>query len=218
MLVEPTLSLGEQWPKNSLRGFQKVIPGQRRKVRAAPASSTSSPSSTSDNKGDQVILLFFFLYICMRVINNIKTKYKYYEYYNKVKPLYAMTARLAETFQRHNPEYRFDGERTNTKRVLTKPSKPAMNDGFDNENCDYILKVNEILGDDKDYQYRVIDLLGQGTFGQVVKCVRISTGQLYSVKVIKNKRAYRTQSRMEVEILKQAGNKLHNSFVTVIYI
>ena len=64
MLVEPTLSLGEQWPKNLQRGFQKVIPGQRRKVRAASASSTSSPSSTSDNKGDQVILLFFFIYMC----------------------------------------------------------------------------------------------------------------------------------------------------------
>lgn len=54
-------------------------------------------------------------------------------------------------------------------------------------------------------RYRVIDLLGQGTFGQVVKCERISNGQLYSVKVIKNKPAYRTQSRMEVEILKQVS-------------
>lgn len=51
----------------------------------------------------------------------------------------------------------------------------------------------------------MIDLLGQGTFGQVVKCERISNGQLYSVKVIKNKPAYRTQSRMEVEILKQVS-------------
>ena len=116
-----------------------------------------------------------------------------------------MTVRIAETFLRYNSDYRFDGGRNNPKRVLTKPSKPALNDGFDNENNDYILRVNEILGDEKDYQYRVIDLLGQGTFGQVVKCERVSTGQLYSVKVIKNKRAYRTQSYMEVEILKQAG-------------
>lgn len=52
-------------------------------------------------------------------------------------------------------------------------------------------------------RYRVIDLLGQGTFGQVVKCERISTGELFSVKVIKNKSAYKTQSCMEIEILKK---------------
>lgn len=44
--------------------------------------------------------------------------------------------------------------------------------------------------------------MGQGTFGQVVKCERVGTGKLYSVKVIKNKSAYREQSRLEVEILK----------------
>lgn len=52
-------------------------------------------------------------------------------------------------------------------------------------------------------RYRVIDLLGQGTFGQVVKCERVSTGELFSVKVIKNKSAYKTQSCMEIEILKK---------------
>jgi serine/threonine protein kinase len=52
-------------------------------------------------------------------------------------------------------------------------------------------------------RYRVIDMLGQGTFGQVVKCERVSTGELFSVKVIKNKSAYKTQSCMEIEILKK---------------
>lgn len=51
----------------------------------------------------------------------------------------------------------------------------------------------------------MIDLLGQGTFGQVVKCERISTGELFSVKVIKNKSAYKTQSCMEIEILKKVS-------------
>jgi dual specificity protein kinase YAK1 len=46
-------------------------------------------------------------------------------------------------------------------------------------------------------------MLGQGTFGQVVKCERVSTGELFSVKVIKNKSAYKTQSCMEIEILKK---------------
>jgi hypothetical protein len=35
---------------------------------------------------------------------------------------------------------------------LTKPSKPAKNDGYDNEDHDYILHVNDILGEDKNYR------------------------------------------------------------------
>jgi hypothetical protein len=34
----------------------------------------------------------------------------------------------------------------NPRRVLTKSSKPAHNDGYDNEDYDYILYVNDILG------------------------------------------------------------------------
>jgi serine/threonine protein kinase len=51
----------------------------------------------------------------------------------------------------------------------------------------------------------VLDILGQGTFGQVVKCQRILTKELVSVKVIKNKPDYKKQSDLEVEILKKVG-------------
>jgi serine/threonine protein kinase len=54
----------------------------------------------------------------------------------------------------------------------------------------------------------VIDILGQGTFGQVVKCERVSTGELFSVKVIKNKSAYKAQTSMEIEILKKLNKQL----------
>ncbi|KAI8381463.1 kinase-like domain-containing protein [Radiomyces spectabilis] len=126
---------------------------------------------------------------------------------NRKRLLHALTMQLAHTYSKQNLRFQYDAHR-NPKRVLTKPSKPAKNDGFDNEDYDYILRVNDILGDEKDYQYRVIDLLGQGTFGQVVKCVRVSTGELFSLKIIKNKPAYRAQSRMEVEILKQLNLKI----------
>ncbi|ORX47222.1 kinase-like protein [Hesseltinella vesiculosa] len=121
-----------------------------------------------------------------------------------------MTLHILSTFENLNPEYRYNAA-SRPQRVLTKPSKEAKNDGFDNEDCDYILKVNDILGEEKGHQYRVIDLLGQGTFGQVVKCHWIGTEEYVSVKVIKNKTAYRAQSRMEVEILKQLKHKLSNS-------
>lgn len=51
------------------------------------------------------------------------------------------------------------------------------------------------------YRYLILDVLGQGTFGQVVKCQNMRTHELFAVKVVKNKPAYLNQSKMEVAIL-----------------
>lgn len=57
---------------------------------------------------------------------------------------------LSETYHLVNPSFTYETSR-NPRRVLTKPSKPAQNDGFDNEDSDYILYVNDVLGpEDKD--------------------------------------------------------------------
>jgi dual specificity protein kinase YAK1 len=50
-------------------------------------------------------------------------------------------------------------------------------------------------------RYLILDVLGQGTFGQVVKCQNLKTGEVVAVKVIKNKTAYFNQSMMEVSVL-----------------
>ena len=49
--------------------------------------------------------------------------------------------------------------------------------------------------------------MGSGTFGQVVKCENLSTHELVSVKIIKNKLAFRQQSSMEAEILQRVKKK-----------
>ncbi|KAI9487955.1 kinase-like domain-containing protein [Zychaea mexicana] len=122
-------------------------------------------------------------------------------------PLYCLTVNLKKTYEIIDPEFGYTG-RSDPRRVLTRPSKPAKNDGFDNENSDYIIRVHDVLGAPGNDQYRVIDLLGSGTFGQVVKCEHLSTHEFVSVKIIKNKREYRLQSDLEAGILKQLHRKL----------
>ncbi|GBC09926.1 hypothetical protein RclHR1_09200011 [Rhizophagus clarus] len=117
-----------------------------------------------------------------------------------VSPLKALTVHLTSTYQNINPHFRYDLA-YNPRRVLTKPSKGVKNDGFDNEDCDYILYVNDILGSEEGQKYLILDILGQGTFGQVVKCQNLKTKEIVAVKVVKNKPAYFNQSMMEVTIL-----------------
>ncbi|CAG8571761.1 13206_t:CDS:2, partial [Ambispora leptoticha] len=117
-----------------------------------------------------------------------------------ISPLKALTVKLSTTYHRVNPNFRYENAQ-NPRRVLTKPSKGVKNDGYDNEDSDYILYVNDILGNEEGQKYRILDILGQGTFGQVVKCLNLKTKEIVAVKVVKNKPAYFNQSMMEVAIL-----------------
>ena len=120
-----------------------------------------------------------------------------------ISPLQALTTQLPATYRICNPNFQYESSR-NPRRVLTKPSKGTKNDGYDNEDSDYILYVNDILGsDDTNHKnrYLILDVLGQGTFGQVVKCQNLKTQEVVAVKVVKNRTAYFNQSMMEVSVL-----------------
>ncbi|KAJ5096130.1 hypothetical protein NUU61_005486 [Penicillium alfredii] len=144
-----------------------------------------------------------------------------------ISPLQALTTHLPATYRICNPGFNYESSR-NPRRVLTKPSKGVKNDGYDNEDSDYILYVNDILGSEEaghkyvprvslpivllsDWnsrnRYLILDVLGQGTFGQVVKCQNLKTGEVVAVKCIKNKTAYFNQSMMEVSVLDLLNSK-----------
>jgi dual specificity protein kinase YAK1 len=57
-------------------------------------------------------------------------------------------------------------------------------------------------------RYLILDVLGQGTFGQVVKCQNLKTQEVVAVKVVKNRTAYFNQSMMEVSVLDLVGTQL----------
>jgi dual specificity protein kinase YAK1 len=60
------------------------------------------------------------------------------------------------------------------------------------------------------HRYVILDILGQGTFGQVVKCQNVKSHEIVAVKVVKNKPAYFNQSMMEVTILELASDHPHS--------
>lgn len=126
-----------------------------------------------------------------------------------ISPLQALTTYLPATYRICNPSFKYESSR-NPRRVLTKPSKGTKNDGYDNDDSDYILYVNDILGSEEaghKNRYLILDVLGQGTFGQVVKCQNLRTQEVVAVKVIKNRTAYFNQSMMEVSVLDLLNQK-----------
>ncbi|EXJ92846.1 CMGC/DYRK/YAK protein kinase [Capronia epimyces CBS 606.96] len=126
-----------------------------------------------------------------------------------ISPLQALTSYLPATYRICNPSFKYESSR-NPRRVLTKPSKGTKNDGYDNDDSDYILYVNDILGSEEaghKNRYLILDVLGQGTFGQVVKCQNLRTQEVVAVKVIKNRTAYFNQSMMEVSVLDLLNQK-----------
>ena len=114
-------------------------------------------------------------------------------------PISGLTAGIIETYKRCNPAFKCNHKLP--QRILTNPTQAHGNDGLDNADANLICRVNDELRSLKSV-YVILDLLGTGTFGQVFRCQKVGTKEVYAVKVIKNKQAYHTQGMLEIKIAK----------------
>uniref|UniRef100_A0A3P9C473 non-specific serine/threonine protein kinase n=1 Tax=Maylandia zebra TaxID=106582 RepID=A0A3P9C473_9CICH len=71
---------------------------------------------------------------------------------------------------------------------------------------DYQLVQHEVLCSQKN-SYEVLEFLGRGTFGQVVKCWKRGTSEVVAVKILKNHPSYARQGQIEVEILARLSSE-----------
>lgn len=85
------------------------------------------------------------------------------------------------------------------RKIIGDLGTASTNFGYDDERGDY----NIVEGDHLAYRYEVVDLLGKGSFGQVVRCVDHKTGILVAVKIIRNKKRFHQQALVEVNILQK---------------
>lgn len=140
-----------------------------------------------------------------------------------ISPLVGLTRGLITTYSLCSSDFQYKTSK-NPRRVLTKPNEGVANNGYDNLNSDYILYVNDVLGTEQNRKYLVLDILGQGTFGQVVKCQNILTKEIVAVKVVKSRMEYLNQSVSEAKILEILNQqidpynkhhflRLHDTFV-----
>ena len=74
---------------------------------------------------------------------------------------------------------------------------------------DYQLIQHEVLSSPR-HQYEVLEFLGRGTFGQVVKCWKKGTNETVAIKILKNHPSYARQGQIEVSILQKLARETSN--------
>ncbi|XP_051513256.1 homeodomain-interacting protein kinase 3-like isoform X9 [Myxocyprinus asiaticus] len=84
------------------------------------------------------------------------------------------------------------------------PAKQGRSSG--SGDGDYQLVQHELLCSLKN-TYEVLDFLGRGTFGQVVKCWNRGTNEIVAVKILKNHPSYARQGQIEVGILARLSSE-----------
>ena len=120
----------------------------------------------------------------------------------RVSPMQALRMAHLNIFERGEivdfKEIYFCGTKTAQKHVGDLTSE-STNFGYDDERGDYTI----VNGDHLAYRYEIVDILGKGSFGQVVRCVDHKTGSLVAIKIIRNKKRFHQQALVEVDILQK---------------
>lgn len=78
------------------------------------------------------------------------------------------------------------------------------NNGWDDENYDYIIRPGELFYNDR---YRIKERIGKGSFGQVVRALDLERDVEVAIKIIKSKKPFLMQARTEIELLNHLNEK-----------
>jgi len=78
----------------------------------------------------------------------------------------------------------------------------ATNNGFDTEENEYILRLNEHIG----YRYEVVKKVGKGSFGVVMRCYDHKEKEYIALKVLKNKKRLYKQGLVEAKLIKHLND------------
>ncbi|XP_025090002.1 dual specificity tyrosine-phosphorylation-regulated kinase 4-like isoform X2 [Pomacea canaliculata] len=108
------------------------------------------------------------------------------------------------------PEVYFLG--LEAKKIDATPGA-ASNNGYDDDSGSYI----KVLHDHLAYRYEVLEVLGKGSFGQVVKCYDHKTDLLVAVKIIRNKKRFHHQALVEVKLLDSLRRKDKDNQFNIIH-
>ncbi|VDM97914.1 unnamed protein product [Thelazia callipaeda] len=92
--------------------------------------------------------------------------------------------------------------RTQLMQVVENPCLGTQNDGYDDENHDYIIHIGELFNN----RYQIACHLGKGSFGQVARAYDTLEQQDVAIKIIKNKKPFYDQAQIEIQLLEMMNS------------
>ncbi|XP_063933642.1 dual specificity tyrosine-phosphorylation-regulated kinase 2-like [Zophobas morio] len=95
--------------------------------------------------------------------------------------------------------------RTQISRVNIRRSELYGENGFDDEDGNYHLYKHDHIG----YRYEILEILGKGSFGQVIKAFDHKRLELVALKIIRSKQAFRQQAATECLALLEREGIIH---------
>ncbi|PRD29410.1 UNVERIFIED_CONTAM: mnb [Trichonephila clavipes] len=121
-------------------------------------------------------------------------------------PLRRLSVDLIKTYKHINEVYYAKKKRRAQQSMredsTNKKEKKVFNEGYDDENHDYIVRNGELIE-----RYAIDCLIGKGSFGQVVKAYDHEEQCHVAIKIIKNKKPFLNQAQIEVKLLELMNNE-----------
>lgn len=125
-------------------------------------------------------------------------------------PLRKLSVDLIKTYKHINEVYyakkKRRAQQPQGEDQSQKRERRLYNDGFDDDNHDYIIRNGERFLD----RYEIDSLIGKGSFGQVVKAYDRDEQCFVAIKIIKNKKPFLNQAQIEVKLLEMMNSHESN--------
>lgn len=115
-------------------------------------------------------------------------------------PLFKLSVNLLETYKHINEVY-YSTKRT--ARIKEASKAVNNNGGYDDEKADLIIKKDEVING----RFVLKEILGRGSFGQVVKAFDKVENEYVAIKIIKNKTPFYNQALIEISLLDHMKKK-----------
>lgn len=118
--------------------------------------------------------------------------------------LRCLTQTLADTYKRCG---------MNVNEDTAESTTATKNEGNSHSNSegDYNVVLHEELCSATS-RYEVLEFLGRGTFGQVLKCWKKGTNELVAIKILKDHPSYARQGQIEISILAKLSAENSEAF------
>lgn len=121
------------------------------------------------------------------------------------RPIIKLSVSLIDTYKQINTVYyeEKDARRAARAKERQKKGQGTNNNGWDDDNYDYIISPGELFYG----RYRIKERIGKGSFGQVVRAEDVEEQRDVAIKIIKSKKPFLMQAKTEIELLSRLNEK-----------